>query len=41
MKLKENKIDFEIGDHTEKVFDCDLMVVSPGVPSNAEVILRS
>ncbi len=22
----------------EKVFDCDLMVVSPGVPSDAEVI---
>ena len=40
-KLKEQQINFEIGDHTEKVFDCDLMVVSPGVPSNAEVILRA
>lgn len=36
--LQNEKIDFETGQHTEKVFDCDLMVVSPGVPSNAEVI---
>ncbi len=36
--LKKEKIDFEIGSHTEKVFDCDLMVVSPGVPSDSEVI---
>ena len=36
--LKENKIEFEIGKHTEKVFDCELIVVSPGVPSNAPVL---
>ncbi len=36
--LKSEKIDFEIGVHSNKVFDCDLMVVSPGVPSDAEVI---
>lgn len=36
--LQKEKIDFEISKHTEKVFDCDLMVVSPGVPSDAEVI---
>lgn len=36
--LKSEKIDFEIGSHSDKVFDCDLMVVSPGVPSNAKVI---
>ena len=36
--LRKEKIDFEITQHTEKVLDCDLMVVSPGVPSNAEVI---
>lgn len=36
--LKKEKIDFEIGGHTEKVFNCDLMIVSPGVPSNADVI---
>lgn len=36
--LQKEKIDFEIGKHSEKVFDCDLMVISPGVPSDAEVI---
>lgn len=36
--LQNEKIEFEITQHTEKVLDCDLMVVSPGVPSNAEVI---
>lgn len=36
--LNNENIDFEIGEHTSKVYDCDMMVVSPGVPSNAEVI---
>ena len=36
--LKNEKIEFEVSKHTEKVFNCDLMVVSPGVPSDAEVI---
>jgi UDP-N-acetylmuramoylalanine--D-glutamate ligase len=36
--LKKEKIDFEIGKHTEKVFNCDFIVVSPGVPSDSEVI---
>jgi UDP-N-acetylmuramoylalanine--D-glutamate ligase len=36
--LKSNNIDFETGKHSERVFDCELMIVSPGVPSNAEII---
>jgi UDP-N-acetylmuramoylalanine--D-glutamate ligase len=36
--LKNEKINFEVNQHTEKVFDCDLMVVSPGIPSDAQVI---
>ncbi len=36
--LKENKIDFEIGNHSERVFDCDLIVISPGVPTNSSII---
>lgn len=36
--LKNEKIDFEIEKHTDRVYDCDLMIVSPGVPSDAEVI---
>ena len=29
--LKQNKIEFEYGRHSEKVYNCDLMIVSPGV----------
>ncbi len=36
--LKDLQIEYEIGGHTDKVFDCELMVVSPGVPSNAEIL---
>ena len=36
--LQNEKIDFEVGKHSEKVFDCGLMVVSPGVPSDSKVI---
>lgn len=36
--LKSEKIDFEIGKHSNKVFECELMIVSPGVPSDADVI---
>lgn len=36
--LKSNNIEFETGKHSERVFDCELMIVSPGVPSNAEII---
>ena len=39
--LKNAKIDFEIGSHSDKVFDCDFMIVSPGVPSNADVIKKA
>ncbi|MCJ7552252.1 MAG: UDP-N-acetylmuramoyl-L-alanine--D-glutamate ligase [Ignavibacteriaceae bacterium] len=36
--LKTAEIEFEIGSHSDKVYDCDLMVVSPGVSSDAEVL---
>ena len=39
--LKENKIEFEIGDHSDKVFNCELIVVSPGVSSNASVLVKA
>ena len=31
-------IDYEACGHTQKVFDCDFIVTSPGVPSNASVM---
>ncbi len=34
-------IDYETGGHSDKVYDCDLMVVSPGVPSDAKVIVEA
>ncbi len=36
--LESNKIEFETGKHSDKAYDCDLMVVSPGVSSDAEII---
>lgn len=36
--LKNLNVEYEIGQHSSRVYDCDLMVVSPGVPSDAEVI---
>lgn len=36
--LQENKIDYEFGNHSERVYEADLMVVSPGVPSDSKVI---
>lgn len=38
IELKKNGIPFEAGGHTERVYDADLMVISPGVPSDAEII---
>jgi UDP-N-acetylmuramoylalanine--D-glutamate ligase len=31
-------IGFEAGGHTDRVYDCTLMVISPGVPSDAPVV---
>ena len=36
--LKSESIAFECGAHTEKVYDCELMVTSPGVPTNSVVL---
>ena len=39
--LKELGVEFETGRHSEKVYNCDLMVVSPGVPSDSKVIMTA
>jgi UDP-N-acetylmuramoylalanine--D-glutamate ligase len=39
--LKELNVDFEVGKHSEKIFDCDLFVVSPGVPTDSPIILEA
>jgi UDP-N-acetylmuramoylalanine--D-glutamate ligase len=38
MELKKSGIPFEAGGHTDRVYDADLIVVSPGVPSDSEII---
>lgn len=38
--ISEN-IMFECGEHSPKVFDCDFIITSPGVPSSAEVLMRA
>ena len=37
-ELKKEFIEFETGGHSDRVFMCDLMVVSPGVPNDAPVL---
>ncbi len=39
--LIKNNIDFEIGKHSEKVFECNLIVISPGVPSDSEILIEA
>src|SRR6266849_9282832 len=36
--LQSARIEFETGHHSDRVFDADLIVLSPGVPSNAPVV---
>lgn len=37
-ELQTEGIPGESGGHTERVYDCSLMVISPGVPTNAPVV---
>ena len=39
--LQEQNINYEAGGHTDRVYECELMVISPGVPSNAPVVLEA
>ena len=39
--LQAENIDYEVGKHSERVYKCELMVISPGVPSNAPVVLEA
>jgi len=40
-KIRSLNIDYEFGKHSEKIFECDLMVVSPGVSQNSELIRKA
>ena len=39
--LEELGIEHELGGHSERVYDCSLMVISPGVPTNAPVVVEA
>ena len=39
--LQSEKIEFEVGRHSDRVYECELMIISPGVPSSAPVILEA
>ena len=40
-ELREENIEFETGGHTERVYDCEMMVVSPGVPNDAPLLINA
>ena len=40
-KLQANGVEFEYGGHTDKVFNAELVVTSPGVPSNSDVLVEA
>ena len=40
-ELDEFDIAYEVGGHTAKVFDCEFIITSPGVPSDASVIIEA
>jgi UDP-N-acetylmuramoylalanine--D-glutamate ligase len=39
--LKAEEIEYEFGGHSDRVFDCDYIIVSPGVPSGSKVIQKA
>lgn len=40
-EINQNEIPFELDKHSDRVFESDLIVVSPGVPQDSEVIKKS
>lgn len=39
--IKELNIEFEVGCHSKKIYDSELMIISPGVPTNSEIIQKA
>ena len=40
-KLQSENIEYEVGRHSNRVYECELMIISPGVSSNAPVVLEA
>jgi len=39
--LSDENIDFELGGHSDKVYNCSMMIISPGVPSDSFIIKQA
>lgn len=39
--LLSSGVEFETGLHSEKIYDCDIIVKSPGIPPHSEIILKA
>lgn len=39
--LKKKRIEFETGGHSDRVLDCDLMLLSPGVDARSEIVNKA
>lgn len=39
--FENEEINYEFGSHSDKVFNCDFIVTSPGVPTNSEVLSKA
>ena len=39
--LEQENIKYETGTHSDKVFECDFIITSPGVPSSSEVLIKA
>lgn len=40
-ELQEAAIEFEAGGHTDRVYECDFIITSPGVPTNSTVLINA
>jgi len=36
--LKDNNIEYELGGHTDRIYESDIMVISPAIPSDSPII---
>ena len=39
-ELEKLDIELEVGEHSEKILNCDLIIKSPGVPNNSEIVKK-
>jgi UDP-N-acetylmuramoylalanine--D-glutamate ligase len=40
-RLKNENIDFEFGGHSDRVYESSLMIISPGVPNDSQVLMNA